>query len=49
MADAIGWITDVFAVQLATIGTVQVTLGYVVAVTLVTGYAMSTFKKAKGR
>ncbi len=49
MADALGWISDLFAVSLATIGTVPVTLGFILAVSLVTSYAISVFRKAKGR
>lgn len=47
MADLIGWITDIFGMELATIGTTPVTLGYMAAAGLVVAFALRVFKKAK--
>jgi hypothetical protein len=49
MAEAISWITDFLAIELATIGTTVVTLGFMVAVSLVAGFALTVAKRAKGR
>ena len=47
MADLITWITSIFTMELATIGTTPVTLGYMAAAGLVTTFALKVFKKAK--
>ena len=49
MVDAIGWITSVLEMEIATIGTVVVTLGLLLAVGLIFGLAVSAFKKIRGR
>lgn len=49
MADFVTWVGDILTIDLATIGTVDVTLGLVVAFTLVAGAAIGIAKKLKGR
>lgn len=49
MADAVAWITSILGVELATIGTVDVTLGMLAAVTLIFGLGVGAFRKMKGR
>lgn len=49
MADAVTWITSVLSLQLATIGTVNVTLGMLAAVTLIFGLGVGAFRRMKGR
>lgn len=49
MTDFVTWIGDILAMDLATIGTVDVTLGLVVAFVLVAGAAIGIAKRLKGR
>jgi len=49
MADAIGWIETVLGMGIATIGTVEVTLGLLLGVGLIFGLAVAAFKKVRGR
>ena len=49
MSDFIGWVGDVLTLDIATIGLVDVTLGLIVAFSLVAGTALTIAKRLKGR
>lgn len=49
MTDAIGWISSIFAMPIATVGSVSVTLGLLAAVSLIFGLGVSAFKRVRGR
>lgn len=49
MADLVSWIGDLFAMQFATIGTVDITLGLIVAYGLVTTLVLSVYKRTRSR
>lgn len=49
MADFVGWVGDVLALEIATIGTVTVTLGLIAAASLIFGLALGVVRKIKGR
>lgn len=49
MTDIITWMTDIFSVELATIGTTPVTLGFMAAGSLVVGLVLSVFRRLARR
>lgn len=49
MADFVGWMGDLLALEIATIGTVTVTLGLILAGTLIIGFAANAIAKIKAR
>ena len=49
MADLITLVGSVLAMEVATVGTVSVTMGLIGAGSLIFGLAISTFKRVKGR
>jgi hypothetical protein len=49
MADLVTWMTDLFAVELGTIGTTSVTLGLILAFSLVAGLVINIFRRVKSR
>jgi len=49
MVDALAWITSVLEMEIATIGTTVVTLGLLLAVGLIFGFAVGAFKRVRGR
>lgn len=49
MAGLIGFVTDIFGMELTTLGEVSVTLGLVLAGALIFALGISVFKRAKGR
>jgi len=49
MADLIGFLGDVFAWDIGTIGTTQVTLGWLAAGSAILFMAIAGYKKVKGR
>lgn len=49
MADLVTWMTDLFGVNLGTIGTTDVTLGLILAFSLVAGLVISIFRRVKSR
>jgi len=49
MVEFVGWIGDVLAVEIATVGTTVVTLGLVIALTMISGAALSIGKRLRSR
>jgi len=49
MADFATWVGDVLALEIATVGTVTVTLGLMLAASLIFGLGISVFKRIRGR
>jgi hypothetical protein len=49
MADLVGWMGDIFAVELGTIGTTAITLGLVLAWALVVFLVIGVFRRIRGR
>lgn len=49
MADLFTWISGFLTMDVATIGTTDITLGLMLALSLIAGVALSVIKKAKGR
>lgn len=49
MADFVGWIGDVLTLSIATVGTVEVTLGLVIALTMITGAALGIAKRLRSK
>jgi hypothetical protein len=49
MSDFVAWVGDVLALEIAVIGTVSVTLGLILAGTLIFGFALSAVNKIRGR
>ncbi len=49
MADLIAFVGDFASIELATIGTVSVTLGLVTAFSLVAGTSIAVLRRMKGR
>jgi hypothetical protein len=49
MADLVTWMTDLFAVELGTVGTTDVTLGLILSFSLVAGLVISIYRRTKGR
>jgi hypothetical protein len=49
MTDLVGFINDILGVQLATIGTTNITLGLVAGWTLVIGVVMFLYRRVRGR
>lgn len=49
VADLIGIVGDVLAMQIATVGTTAISLGLVAAGSLAFGLAVSVFRRIKGR
>ena len=49
MADFVAWIGDILALSIATVGTVDVTLGLMLAGTLIFGFAANAIGKIKNR
>ena len=49
MTDLVGWLGDIFSMQLGTIGTTNITLGVVLAWSLVVFLAIGVFRRIRGR
>lgn len=49
LADVLGWVTDVLATPIATVDTVSVTLGLIIASGLLIGLAVRAAKSFKAR
>lgn len=49
MADFVGWMGDLLALNIATVGTVSVTLGLILAGSLIVGFAANAVAKIKSR
>lgn len=49
MADFVGWIGEVLAINIATVGSVQVTLGLILAGSMIFGFAVSAANKIRSR
>lgn len=49
MADLIAWMSDIFSVELGTIGTTTVTLGLILTLSLVAGLVINLFRRIRGR
>lgn len=49
MSDFAGWVGDVLSMELATVGTVNVTLGLVLVASLLFALGLGVFKRARGR
>jgi len=49
VADFVGWIGDFLALPIATVDTVSVTLGLVIAGALLVGLAINSIKKLRSR
>jgi len=49
MGDLVTWMSDLFAVNLGTVGTTTVTLGLILSFSLVAGLVVSIYGRVKGR
>lgn len=49
MADFFTWLSDFFSFEIAMIGTTSVTLGLILAFSLIASLALRTFKRVGGR
>ncbi len=49
MGDLIAWMSDLFSVNLGTVGTTQVTLGLILTFSLVSGLVIGLFRRIRGR
>jgi len=49
MTDLAGWIGDFLTIEIATIGTTVVTLGLMVALSLIAGLALGVIRRVRGR
>lgn len=49
MTDFVGWVADILTLDIATIGTVAVTPGLMLAGGLIFGFAIGVYRRLKGR
>ncbi len=49
MADFVGWVGEILALEIATIGLVVITPGLLLAASMIFGFAVSVFKRLRGR
>jgi len=49
MTEFVGWVSDLLALEIGTLGTTAVTLGYLIAAFLVAVMAFAVIRRIKGR